>query len=506
MDEIGCRKELTTYKAYTLHKSIPLTSKDKPTWARITIDEERLDHDELVKAVDKLNNVKNDKQYKSVTEKKQGLKPNQSEQVTKLLDDLALREKDYNFEWTLAQISSKISNPKKSGVKPETLAMTVYFKRAPVKNANVTSLYQQDIERRLMREQDRRTREHNQRLEEQIREQQRLSQMQAQAQAQAHAQAQQHQQLHNQPRGGPQIITLNNERGRQGGRGRSSSGSRSRSGGRGRKHKDHKKADKRYDSGSDYDSDDSWYTDFSSNDTSISSRRTRRSDKYHKKDKLPKERATKYHQKKHYNIEVPRSPRQMMHDRLSSVVEVPPPPIGRPDVVKAAYQAGLRDADTEHYELERIRADRADRQLVARERDMVYDDVPRYVPSLHDEAYSRRTIVEVPMPLNRMPPRRASGLEPRGVVSYAAEESHRRPPHPARIYSEGPRYTERRDGREVYDDDRMYRQERSAHDYIDGSRAQPHMGTRTTTYRRPLFEPVLHQGHPFAHRRDDGYR
>ena len=136
LTEEVCRKKLTTYTAITLRKQPPLDSKkDKPTWAKTQVIEMHLAQDDLVKQIKKLN-----EHGRSVTEKKAALSPFQLQQVTNLLDNKTAQEIDSNFEWSLAQLESKIKNLKHSN-KAETISLTVYLKRAPFRDVSAMTVH-----------------------------------------------------------------------------------------------------------------------------------------------------------------------------------------------------------------------------------------------------------------------------------------------------------------------------------------------------------------------------
>ncbi|CZS95883.1 uncharacterized protein RAG0_05373 [Rhynchosporium agropyri] len=143
LDEAACLKKLTSYAAYTIRKEAPRDAKDKPTWARAEIIEERFPKEEVIKQIKKL-----DKESKrTVTEKKIALATYQQGQITRLLDDLGSKEHDMNFGWSLVQIDSKtkpISSTRGTSKKSlyETVTMTVYVKRAPIGDLNAIQLYQ----------------------------------------------------------------------------------------------------------------------------------------------------------------------------------------------------------------------------------------------------------------------------------------------------------------------------------------------------------------------------
>jgi hypothetical protein len=145
-DIAACIRRLTTYYVFTIQR-VPVLDpkKDKPMWVRVEIHGgERVTQEDIVKQVKKLN-----KGQKTVREKKEALATIQLAQVNSLLDDQASRERDLNFEWSLAQLDTKTRPVSKRAVKRgqyETISITIYLKRAPQKELNPIILLQ-NIER-----------------------------------------------------------------------------------------------------------------------------------------------------------------------------------------------------------------------------------------------------------------------------------------------------------------------------------------------------------------------
>merc|ERR1711939_835795 len=141
LNEAACLKKLTTYAAYTIRKVAPRDAKERPTWARAEVIEEKFPQEEVSKQIKKLNESK-----RTVTDKKTALAPFQQGQITSLLDDLGSKEMDPNFQWSLVQIStrekpvSSRTTSKKSLY--ETVTMTVFVKRAPGRDVNPIQLFQ----------------------------------------------------------------------------------------------------------------------------------------------------------------------------------------------------------------------------------------------------------------------------------------------------------------------------------------------------------------------------
>jgi hypothetical protein len=135
-----------------MRKAAPLDSKtQKSTWAQANITDEAWSQDEIIKQVKKLNEKKI-----TVAEKKQQLAPNQQAQVNNILDEqINLDRGDSNFEWSLAQIDQKIKTLR-NGLR-ETTTLTVYMKRAPIRDANAMHLF--DIQQRVKVDRENRERE-----------------------------------------------------------------------------------------------------------------------------------------------------------------------------------------------------------------------------------------------------------------------------------------------------------------------------------------------------------
>lgn len=134
MDEDACRKRLTTYEAHTIRKIQPRDSKEKTTWAKSEITKEPLSQEDILRAVKRLNESK-----RSVQDKKAALMPFQQGQVNRLLDELMTGDPDPNFDWSLTQIDRKEFTNKKG--QRETSTITVYVKRAPLKDLNPIGIF-----------------------------------------------------------------------------------------------------------------------------------------------------------------------------------------------------------------------------------------------------------------------------------------------------------------------------------------------------------------------------
>jgi hypothetical protein len=143
MDESACLKKLTTYQAYTIRKCPPRDPKKEGwgTWARAEVIEERLAQEDIIKQIKKLG-----EKGRSVADKKKALAHNMQGQITTLVDDLASKERDRFFEWSLVQLDTvkkpvSLKSGKKGGLY-ETVTMTAYVKRSPLKDLNPVILFQ----------------------------------------------------------------------------------------------------------------------------------------------------------------------------------------------------------------------------------------------------------------------------------------------------------------------------------------------------------------------------
>ncbi|KFX95962.1 hypothetical protein V490_03598 [Pseudogymnoascus sp. VKM F-3557] len=175
--ESFCKKQLTTYEVFTIlpnqdddgksskdskgskdskdkKKDIRIAfggkdkdkddkkTKKRERWAKVQINQESYPTEQIIKTIQKL-----DAGHYSITEKKAKLFPNQSTQVTNILDDKIRTEHEgHLFEWVLAQLHREESVNSKTG-KKETTSMTIYLKRAPLPNIDVIQLYRERQER-----------------------------------------------------------------------------------------------------------------------------------------------------------------------------------------------------------------------------------------------------------------------------------------------------------------------------------------------------------------------
>lgn len=482
LDEAACFKKLTTYAAYTIRKIIPTDRKEKSTWLKSDVQEDKLSQEDICKEIKRLNS-----KGKSVAEKKLALYPNQGGQVTNLLEALATQERDKNFEWTLAQLNRREAKNKNGAT--ETVAMTIYVKRSPLKHVNAVTLLQ-SVERRSNHANN------GQQIRDAGRTQQPVQQdrqpnnppQQRPFPPQGQHAPQVHQMNQPQPHGYPQQqrppmppphgfppppppappappVPLGHRHGpiapphnrdqapfvvidRPRGNGRRQSlGRRQGSPERPRRSPRRENRPQRYDqsgseSDSTYDSDDSRDSQGSShNNTTISngSRRSRGDKEYRTERRTHKRTSPREHQK-HYTFERHSSGRSRAHHRYST-----------PEVTKhvgfdreaAAYAAGKQDQAAEQYGLsmlERERRMELERQLLADEREKEILERERLLyprlPPRH-EAVGFATITERRMPLDRELPVLPDGRTPRGVASYGLEDSQR-PVLPPRRYTAGP--------------------------------------------------------------------
>ena len=225
--ESFCKKQLTTYEVFTILPSLDDGGKDskeskgnkdskdskdkkkdirigwggkdkdkddkkskkRERWAKVQINQESYPTEQIIKMIQKL-----DASHLSVAEKKARLFPNQSTQVTSILDNKIMTEREGQFfEWVLAQLHREESTNSKTG-KKETTSMTIYLKRAPLPGIDVIQLYRERQERA--------------RLQAVHRQQQQQAQI-FQQQQQVQAMQQQQQQQQQQQMGGGQYMSQN---------------------------------------------------------------------------------------------------------------------------------------------------------------------------------------------------------------------------------------------------------------------------------------------------------
>ncbi|KUJ21892.1 uncharacterized protein LY89DRAFT_729388 [Mollisia scopiformis] len=148
LTEADCLQKLTTYAAFSVRKVPALSPKERPSWARAEVTEDRLDQADIKKQIKKLG-----EKGKTVAEKRAALAQFQQGQVTALLDDLASKETDRNFEWSLVQmdrIEKEVPSMMKPGKKAiETVVMILYIKRAPLPGLNAVMMFQNIEKRRI---------------------------------------------------------------------------------------------------------------------------------------------------------------------------------------------------------------------------------------------------------------------------------------------------------------------------------------------------------------------
>jgi hypothetical protein len=262
---------------------------------------------------------------RSVADKKQALQPFQQGQVNRLLDELNSGEIDPSFQWSLAQLDSKV-RALKNGQR-ETTTITCYVKRSPLRDLNPVGLYNA--------------------LERQRAE--RMNQMNRPPPPPQQQQQQQQQGGNGPPPGVIKLPPKDNNSKLP----------------RPKKHND-KKYDDRSSVSSGFDSDTESGSDYSSSEnTSMSSRSGRHQRRYSHKSRSRSRSRPREHRKKYYVNDRIVSPEPQFKDpfgggpRPTYVPDVPPgiPPF---DPVAAAYQAGKIDADAERFgvdHLPRIRAE-----------------------------------------------------------------------------------------------------------------------------------------------------
>ncbi|RDL39634.1 uncharacterized protein BP5553_03974 [Venustampulla echinocandica] len=424
LDEAACKKNLTSYLVYTMRKAIPANKKEIPSWARTEVVEEKLAQGEITKQIKRLNESKK----KSVAEKKAALAPFQQGQISKLMDELATKEVDPNFEWSLVQLDREERSAKQPSkkdkdskvAKRETTTMTVYVMRTPLDGLNPIVLHQHIERMRMERFQQQNRPPPPPANQQQARPPGPPQQQQNQPQRPQQQGPQQQQNGGRGDAGGPQIINL--------GRTGSKSPARRRET---RYHHDSSSTSSMTDSDSESGSERS-----SSSFTTLSTS-SRGNKRYHSTKPKGSPAGHRVHHKKYYvDDRSPLAAGRRMSDlyegglphRPAHAPEAPRPALEF-DPVAAAYQAGKSDANAERFGL-------AERE--------------RFPPTPRPAVVGRPVIIE----------------QPRAVISYGRERDFdaRYPEAPMSPYSEAgfseqaisPRYLQEK----FIDGPREYRVER----------------------------------------------
>lgn len=143
LSESECRKRLTEYSVFTLHKPESL-GHEKTSWRSVDRVEESYSQEDIRAMIRNLDL----RSQRSVPEKKGALYPNQHTQVTKLLDELKMQDRNQpDFETTIAQIDTVTRSVKNAPIKrgvvhtKETATITIYVKRAPRPGVNAMTLF-----------------------------------------------------------------------------------------------------------------------------------------------------------------------------------------------------------------------------------------------------------------------------------------------------------------------------------------------------------------------------
>lgn len=133
LDDVACRKLLTTYQVFSIRKVVP-TGKEKSTWAKAVVTEEALSQEDITAQLKKLKDSP-----QTIADKKGALYPNQQTQVSRLLDRLKTEESDGHFDWSLVQLDRR---ERSSNKVRETVLITVIVKRAVRDEFNAMAIYQ----------------------------------------------------------------------------------------------------------------------------------------------------------------------------------------------------------------------------------------------------------------------------------------------------------------------------------------------------------------------------
>jgi hypothetical protein len=140
MDEAACLKKLTTYGAYTIRKVPPRRKSGRGTWLRAEVTEERLPQEDIINQIKKLS-----EKGRSAADRKKDMGYGIEGQISNLLDGIVFEERDRNFEWSLVQLDTVKKPVTSKGVSLkgetkgslyETVRITVYVKRSPLKDLN----------------------------------------------------------------------------------------------------------------------------------------------------------------------------------------------------------------------------------------------------------------------------------------------------------------------------------------------------------------------------------
>lgn len=141
--DIDYRKMLTTYLVFTVRKALPRSNKEDPTWARATVVQERLEQGEIAKQVKRLS----EHNSRSLAEQKAALAPYQNGQVNKIFDDLLSNERDpdsFTFQLVGLDLKQRVIKKEEEGKRrwTETIQMSLYVARAPMKHVDCKKLYE----------------------------------------------------------------------------------------------------------------------------------------------------------------------------------------------------------------------------------------------------------------------------------------------------------------------------------------------------------------------------
>ena len=170
--EKDIRKHLTTYEAYAITPTVDDDAKKdkdskkrsaftkdkksdskKETWTKALIVQEVLSPDAIAKAIKKLD------EREDVAKKLRELGQNQRTQVSNVLDEKILQDRDIQFAWEIAQLHRDLK--KDSSGNNKTKCITLYLKRAPKPDVDPMEIMRRREMQKLQQQQNA---EHNRQI------------------------------------------------------------------------------------------------------------------------------------------------------------------------------------------------------------------------------------------------------------------------------------------------------------------------------------------------------
>lgn len=139
MDPEDFIRELTTYRVWIIQ---PHNSQNTSSWAKCTLEEENLSHEEAARRV-----VELDKSGVSILDKKLALQLDQRYQVHRLLERVVAQQSSPEYKWILRQL--EMPKERKKGlrrIRPTTCAIVVYLARSPKPGTDLLQLHHRDAQ------------------------------------------------------------------------------------------------------------------------------------------------------------------------------------------------------------------------------------------------------------------------------------------------------------------------------------------------------------------------